>query len=464
MRKLLLPAMLVLAGCVSTPGYRAPDAVPAPRRTAPALGGSTPTPDPIGAELFNDTTLTRLLGEAVTGNFDLQSAVARVRSAQSTRRTSAFDFAPTVTAVAGVSRRRIASATFGGTFVIPDQTLFDVGAELSWEVDLFGRLRQQHQARGALVAAADADRRGVQVSLASAFAATYFELRGDQARLAVARRNAENQERSLDVVRERLDAGRGTGLDTERAAAQFRSTMARIPSLEARIRSAQLRLEALAGRARVEPDPALAALAPLPALPDTLVPGDLASIVRRRPDVASAERSYAAQRALSGAAKRDYLPKLSVNGNAGYTSLTFDSIGAAGTSRFSIGPVLSWPLLNLGRVKARADVASADEAAAGARYQGIALAARQEISAALVTYHASRHRLTDLGAAATASRKAAELARLRFESGIADFLQVLDAERTTLDAEDQFVLGQVEAATALVNVYRAMGGPWATVP
>lgn len=458
MRKAIV-LLVAAAGCAPAPAYRAPATVPAPAPVVAATpaGPAVPVAD---AALFGDAVLQRLIERSLAGNFDLRAAAARLRAARASRFASTLDFAPTVTGVAGYTRRRIASATFGGAFTIPDQDLFDVGAELSWELDLFGRLRQQWQAQGALREAAAEDVRGVAVALVADVAGTYFELRGAQARLAVAEENAGNQQQSARVVRERLDAGRGTALDTERAEAQLRGTLARIPPLQARVRQLQLQLDLLAGRAPGSPDAELVARAALPALPDSVAAGDLPTVVRRRPDVASAERAYAARRALTGAARREYLPRVSVNGSAGFTSLTFDSIGATGTGRFSIGPVISWPLLNLGRVKARADLASAVEAEAGARYAGAALNAQREIEAALVEYRARVARLGDLDRAAVASTAAAKLARLRFEAGIADFLQVLDAERVQLEAADQLEAARAEAALGLVAVYRALGGGW----
>ncbi len=460
-----LALLLLAAACAPAPAYRAPETVPVPRAPLPsgAPAPASASSAEIGAEIFADSTLSRIIRETVVGNLDLQAAEARVRGARAARFGSTLDFGPTITGSAGYTRRRLPSAQFGGAFTLPDQNLYDAGADLSWEVDLFGRLRQQWQARGALVGAAEEDRRGVQVALAAEVARTYFELRGTQARLRVAEQNAENQRHTLDVVRQRLDAGRGTALDTERAQAQLRTTLARIPLLASAVRTAQWRLDVLAGRPP-QSSGALLAPAALPVLPDTIRPGDLDSLVRRRPDVASAERSYAALRAVTGAARREYLPRVAVNGSAGFTSLTLDSLGKSGTSRFSIGPVISWPLLNLGRVRSRVEIAAADEAAAAARYRLAALGARQEIESALLDYQARLRRLADLRAAAKASGSAAELARLRFEGGIANFLQVLDAERTTLDAEDQLALGETEAATALVAVYRAIGGPWTRAP
>ncbi|HEU5040998.1 MAG TPA: TolC family protein, partial [Gemmatimonadales bacterium] len=362
------------------------------------------------------------------------------------------------------TRQRLAGATFPGLGTFPDQDLWDVGAVAYWEIDVFGRLRRNLQGQTALVGSAQEDFRFVEILFTSELAGAYFDLRGAQEQLAVARRNAENQRRSLEVTQQRLDAGRGTAFDTERARAQLSSTLAAIPSLEARVASAQYRIGVLVGR-----PPAVMAgelesegFIPPPPLVGAVASPD--SLVRLRPDVAAAERRLAAETAFVGAATAEYLPRLTVSGQAGYTAPDLDAIGNTGTSRYSVGPVISWPALNLGRVKARADAAKAREAEARARYEQAVLSALRDVETSLVTYRKSRSRLDQLGQAAEASERAAELARLRFEGGVADFLQVLDAERTQLDAQDQLARGRTETVSAYVDLYRALGGTWPLTP
>jgi outer membrane protein TolC len=149
---------------------------------------------------------------------------------------------------------------------------------------------------------------------------------------------------------------------------------------------------------------------------------------------------------------------LSVGGTLGFTSTAFDSLGRSGSGRYAVGPVITWPAFNLGRVKAQADAARALEAEARARHEQTLLLAREDVATARVAYSKARERLTELTAAADASNRAAELARLRFEGGVADFLQVLDAERSLLAAQDQLAQGRTDTITALVAVYRAIGG------
>jgi outer membrane protein, multidrug efflux system len=477
------PAVLlavVLTACAGAPAYRPPP-VPVPAQfrepadppVAPAGSpGATPrtaVPPDSGAavsvpadttawRVLGDSTLDRLLGELARANLDVRAAEARVRGARAARTETSLDLAPTVTFGGGYTRQRLAGATFpigGGTF--PDQSIWDAGFDASWELDLFGRLRRNVQARGAFVSVAQEDLRDLRVSLTAELARAYFELRGAQERLAVARRNAENQQRTFQLTKDRLDAGRGTAFDTERAQAQLAFTLASIPALESAVAEAQYRIGVLVGR-----PPAVVAAelapAPLPAFPAATSITAADSVIRRRPDVASAERRVAAQRALVSAARADYLPRLSVGGSAGFAASRFDSLTERGTFRYAVGPVITWPALNLGRVKARVDQSRAVAEEAEAFYGQTVLLAQQEVETALSRYRTARERVTQVQSAAAASERAAELARLRFTGGVADFLQVLDAERTQLDAEDQLARSRTDAATAYAALYKALGG------
>lgn len=465
---------LLVNACASAAPYRAPDVrvpaafqqrldslgVTALPRTVPVTAASDTLPA-VGEywQALGDSVLNQLLDRALRDNLDVEAARARIRGARASRTGAALDFVPTVTAVAGYTRQRLAGASFpigGGAF--PDQDIWDAGFDASWELDLFGRVRRGVQARGALVGAAEEDLRDVRVSLAAELARVYFELRGAQEQLAVAERNAENQRRTLALTRERLEAGRGTAFDTDRAQAQLSITLSSIPSIEARVAAAQYRLGVLAGRPPAEAAVALRRSAAIPPLPATVAVAAPDSLIRRRPDVAAAERRVAAEHAFVGSARADFLPRLSVGGSAGYSSADFGGLGDRGTFRYAVGPLISWPALNLGRVKARVDVARALEAEARAQYDQTVLRALEEVETGLVRYRTSLERVSRIEEAAAASRRAAELARLRFTGGVTDFLQVLDAERTQLEAEDQLAQGRTDAAITYAALYKALGG------
>ena len=486
MRNSVLMAV-ILAGCVRAPGYQPPDVRVAPTYGAVASASATrdgesllaerasrdgaqPTPSarfttdiaatPFWREL-GDTTLSQLIEAALRANSDVRVAEARLGGARASRRLATLDLLPTVTAAGSALRQRQSVAlTPGLSSQLPQQDVWDVGFDASWEVDLYGRLGRAVGARSALVASAEHALEDVQVSLAAEVARTYVELRGAQRQLEVARRNAENQRRTVALTEDRLAAGRGTAFDTERAKAVLALTLATTPTIEAQIAADRERLGVLLGRGSEALPPALADAAPPPRLPDTVRVGSPAQLVRRRPDVMSAERQLAGQSLLVGSARAEYLPRLTIGASAGYTATSFDALARTGTSRVLVGPVLSWPLLDIGRVRERVGVAEAREDEARAEYRAIVLRAVAETESALVAYDRAHARLAILTEAVRASTAAAALAQERFEAGLTDFLQVLDAQRTLLDAENQLAEGYTAAATALIAVYKATGGTW----
>src|SRR5436309_2548535 len=373
MRSAILLAFVALYGCATAPGYRSasvrpPQAFretsgdPQPATTAPegphALTPSPESPHPLSPspvgrggtqdesavlvdywDQLGDTTLSRLVGEVLRGNLDVRSARARVSAARSDRIRSVLDLTPSATVSAGYARQRLSSASFpGASGILPDQNVWDTGVNASWDLDLFGGIRHTVQARGALADAAQEDLRDVQVSLTAEVARAYFELRGAQEQLEVARRNAENQRRTFDLTKQRLDAGRGSSFDTERAQAQLSSTLASIPAREAQVAAAQYRIGTLVGRAPTEVARELEQIGQLPRLPEVTSIGAPETVVRYRPDVASAERFAAAQGALVGAAKASYLPRLTIGGSVGYAAPDFNSVGNQGTLRYVVGP------------------------------------------------------------------------------------------------------------------------------
>ena len=430
-----------------------------------AVGQSAQYSTALSSEPFwrqiGDPTLARLIEEALRTSTNVDAAEARLTGARASRRVSAYDLAPSVTAIGSATRQRASIAQGPGlTSQLPQRDLYDVGFDASWELDVFGRVNRTVNAYGTLATSAEYGLRDVQVSLAAEVARTYFELRGAEQQLAVARRNADVQRRTLSLTEDRLAAGRGNAFDTERAKSALQLTLAAIPVVESRIAADQNRIATLLGRAPGTLPADWLAGGSLPTLPDTVRIGSPEQLVRRRPDVLGAERQFAAQSLFVGAAQADYLPRLSLAASAGYAATTFDSLSRRGTSRIVAGPVITWPLLDLGRVKARVDVAHAQEDEAKAAYSATVLRAMEETETALVTYDRAHARLALLNEAVRASTRASELAQQRFDAGLTDFLQVLDAQRTLLDAENQLAQAHTFAATALVAVYKAVGGTW----
>jgi len=310
------------------------------------------------------------------------------------------------------------------------------------------------------VGAAAATLQDARVSVIAEVARDYFILRGLQDQLALTQRNADNQFSSLKLTRNRLEAGRGNELDTSRAEAQWQTTLASIPSLQATIATTCYRLSVLTGRQPTTLSAGLATLAPMPALPPLNAIGSPEALLRRRPDVRVAERRLAASTARVGVAMGDLFPKVTLVGDVGYFAPTFGDFGQSEARSFSVGPSISWAAFDLGRVRARISSSKALTDAALASYESAVLGALEDTEGALISYGRSQSRRDALKIAAAASDRAADLARKRFEGGLIDFLEVLDAERTALSAELLLSQSRTDAATSLIAVYKALGAGW----
>ncbi len=440
----LLALAAGLAGCAVGPNYVKPDSQVAPQFEG-ARDGAFSTADAQGKfwTQLGDDTLNQLVDEALQ---------ARLVEARALRREAGFDLAPTVTAAGGYTRERL-PALESPTGTLLQGQLYDAGFDAFWELDFFGRVRRGLEARHAEVEGAEASLRDAQVSVTAEVARSYFELRGAQTQLAVARRNVDNQRETAGLTQVRLDAGRGTELDTSRARSQLSTTLATIGPLQAQVARSIHRLAVLTGR---EPNALNDLLTPpreLPDLPQITAVGDPAALLRRRPDIRVAERSLAASTARVGVAIGDLFPKVTFTGNFTYTATEPAYLGQASTRGYVIGPAISWPAFDLGRVRAQiaGSRARADVALAG--YEQTVLRAAR-----------TRDSLKDAQDAARESLTAARIARTRYEGGMVDFLEVLDAERTQLAAEDRLAQVRTDAATSLIAVYKALGGGWEMAP
>jgi outer membrane protein, multidrug efflux system len=456
-------ALAVLAAlasaCAVGPDYRPPR----PETDAAFAGQSlletsADAPDAQWWKRFGDPLLDQLVGDALVANHSIAAAEARLKEARAARREQAWNFLPTPTARASASSERQSLGGTPGAVPSPrEYDLYEAAFDASWELDLFGRVRRGDQAARATLAAAHASRDDLRLSVVAELARNYFELRGAQQQLAVAERNAGNQQRALDLVKARLDAGRGTALDTARAEAQIETTLASVPPLETAVARARHRIEVLVGKRPGQLTEVLSKPAPLPGLPDTLSIADPASLLRRRPDLRVAERQLAATSARIGVAMADLFPRLTLNGSLGLKALDFDALDDGGNDFRRFGPSLTWAFLDIGHVQQRIRAAGARHEAAYANYEQAVLLALEDVENALSAFARERRREQHLAAAARASVLAADLATQRFEGGIADFLTALDAYRTALEAEDRLAASQTTAATALVSLYKSLG-------
>ncbi len=457
--KLLLPILVAtsLAGCAVGPSYQAPRTFESATisNTNSVSTGTVVTNWWFG---FNDATLNRLVTLAATNNMDLRLAESRLREARALWTAARFDFAPTITSDNFYNNSQASIATQ------PNKSrrertleLYRVGFDATWELDLWGRVRRSVEAARATVEAVSASRADVLVSVQAEVAANYFALRGVQAQLDVAHRNATNQADIVKLAEALRDGGEGTQLDVARAKSLMNATLATIPPLEAAQEQAIHRLSVLCGVVPTTWRGELIEPHALPAPPTEIAIGDPKELLRRRPDVRAAERSLAAATARIGVEVGDLFPALTFVGSVGLQANHPGDLGKSGTSAWGFGPHLSWAALDLGRVRQRIKAASARAEESLIVYEKTVLLALEETENSLVTFGRERQRLEYLRASERAAAEAVELARQRYQDGVADFLSVLDAERTLLDLQEQLVQSETRTATSLVAVYKALG-------
>ncbi|MBD2842876.1 efflux transporter outer membrane subunit [Erythrobacter rubeus] len=413
---------------------------------------------------LGEDDLNTLIAETFANNLNRAEAEANLRASRAVLRLQKRNFLPNGDFSASAQRQGISenAQAFPGFGSIPDFDLYDVGFDAAWEIDLFGRLAGQRDAAAADLQADIATRDDLLVSLAAETASTYVTLRGAQEQLAVAERNAENQRATYDLTEVLREGGRGTKLDTERARAQLDLTLATIPPLRALIDQSIFRLSVLTGRQPTALLNQLIESEDLPSMPALVAVGDASKLLRRRPDIRRAERELASASELVGVAAADFFPTVSITGSVGLSAQSVGDLPESNSLAFGVGPQLIWNILDFGRIRARVDQADELSVAAAARYQQTVLLALEETESALSSYTNELEREVLLRDSAEASQEAARLARLRYQNGVDDFLQVLDSERVALENETQHVVSRTQTFISLIAIYKALGGGWQT--
>ncbi len=445
---------LTIGGCTLRP-YHPPQVEPAALKNADPALFAPQAYDPQWWRQFDDPVLDGLQTAALTSNQDLRIAISRVRQARAVFDDVALDRFPIVTAGASVDKRE--QAVPGFTEKPISTTTYQAGFDAFWEIDVFGRVRSAVRAAAATAEGLEATLEDVRVSVAAEVARNYFELRGLQQQLAVVERSLANQQETLRLTRVRRDAGIGEEQDVASATARVAAIQSSLPPLHAAIAEREHRLAVLTG---VRPGALTADLSPraYPPLAKALPLGDPAALLRRRPDVRAAERRLAAATAREGVAAADLFPRITVTGFLGLLAGRGSLFGTADSKAWAVTPALSWAAFDLGSARARLRGAGAATEESAAAFEQSVLLALEETENALVSYRTQQQRLVSLTDQARESARAASIARTRYREGLADFLQLLDAERTQLDAEESVAEAEAGVFTSVVAVYKSLGG------
>jgi outer membrane protein, multidrug efflux system len=470
MRKLMrwpmYAALAVLAGCATVgPDYKLPEgaALRKPAAQAPFASAaeaalrSEPLP-PNWWRLYQDPALDALVAKAFAANTDLRAAAANLARARAVQQEVAGAADPVIGVSGAPAYGRASAAAKGLPHALADGYSHDAGITVSYQLDLFGRIRRGVEAAGADREAAEAALDLARVTVAADTARAYVDACGARHQLAVARQSVGLQERFVELTQRRIRAGRGTALDDTRARAQLEQLRAALPPLLAQTRTAQFRLAALTGRAPAEMADSELACTAAPRLTQAIPVGDGAQLLRRRPDIRGAERSLAAATARIGVATSELYPSVSLGLSAGSTG-PLDSFGAGNALRWSLGPLISWTLpTNAGH--ARVAEAEAGTAAALARFDGIVLNALRETESAMTVYARELDRNAALRAAREQSALAAQQSHRLYEAGKIDFLSVLDADRTLAAGDSALAASDAQVAADQVALFLALGGGW----
>jgi multidrug efflux system outer membrane protein len=413
---------------------------------------------------LNDDPLSQLIDEALAYNHDIRIAIANVEKARAISTGTEFDRLPTIEGNASAKRSHLSNDGPSGSFSSRNVTAYDAGFDAVWEADLFGRVSQRIARNDASYQARVADLKATYITIAAEVARSYIELRGAQHQLDVGLRNANNQRETLRLTQRLTDKGSGTELDISRATTQLELTESSLKPLEAQINATINRLSVLLGKTPDALKELLKLKKPLPSIPESISVGNAIDLFKRRPDILSAERELAASVAQYNIDVADLYPVVTLEGSIGFLATSFASLGTGGAFNYVFGPAINWSILDLGHVQSRIDASDAQTRASLAQFEKTVLIALEEIDTAMVNFSREEQRRDHLFKAAASSAKAANIAKRRFEAGIDSFLDVLDAERTLLEAENLLALSEVKTALDLITIYKALGGGWETAP
>lgn len=458
---LLCLAGLPLAGCAVGPDYATP-ALRLPTAWS-SDHHSRPKPPQLSHWWRNlkDPLLDALIAEAVDGNLDVAAAKARIREARATRRQAVGALFPTITGSGTATESRTATSATGGFDVSPTTySQYQAGFDASWELDLFGANRRAVEAASYGVDAAEDDLRATLLTLVGDVASYYIDARAYQARAALARRTGASQRQTAALTERKLAAGSASAVDSEKANALAASTEATIPTYEASYQQQVHRLGVLLGRdpAALAARMAKATTIPAPRLP--LPKGIPADVLTTRPDVRKAERQLAQYTAKIGQAEAALYPDVSLSGSVSTTALKLGDLGKTSTIGWSIGPSVSVPIFNGGKLAAAVEIAESQRDEYHLAWRSAVLSALEDVENAIVNLDQERLRIGSLADSAKRYGEAARLSRALYETGSNTFLDVLDAERSQFSAEDSLLASRANVAKYYVALAKALGGGW----
>lgn len=453
-------ASCVLAGCNLGPAYQRPKTpTPAQYRFDDGPAQAESMADLKWWQVFDDPALQALIREAIANNLDLQVAAARVEEARARAGIAKSFLYPNVNGGATYAVRQASSAPATTDDPEGDTTHQNAvyGFQLSWELDLFGRIRKEKEAALAIVLATEQGRRGVMVTLVGDVATNYFLLRELDYQLQISRDTLVLNDQTVAYFRNRLEGGVSNRLELDNAVANRAQTAAAIPDIERQIGIVENAIAMLLGRL---PGPVTRAGASTPELPPAIPAGLPASLLERRPDVLQAEELLVAANADVGAAKALFYPQINLTGFLGGVSGDLTTFLGGEGAVWSLATGLLQPIYNGGRIKSNYEAMQARYVAAVGEYKKAALNGYRETANALITIQKLAQIRVEIQSAVTVLQDAADLSRARYDSGLATYLEIILADQALF--RQQILLAQTQGAElrARAELYRALGGGW----
>jgi len=411
---------------------------------------------------LNDRLLDELIAQAVECNLDVAAAKARIREARATRRQSVGALFPTLTGSGSATDNRTGATSTGGLENPAAATYgqYQAGFDASWELDLFGANRRAVEAASYGVDAAEDDLRATLLTLIGDVASDYIDARAYQARAALARRAGASQRQTAALTERKLNAGSASAVDSAKADALAAGTEATIPTYEATYQQQVHRLGVLLGRDPTALAARMAKTMPIPAPRLPLPKGIPADVLSTRPDVRKAERQLAQYTARIGQAEAALYPDVSLSGSVATTALKLGDLGKSSTIGWSIGPSVSVPIFNGGKLQAAVEIAQAQRDEYHVAWRSAVLSALEDVENAIVNLSQERLRIKSLSESARRYGEAARLSHALYETGSSAFLDVLDAERSQFSAEDSLLASRATLAKDYVALAKALGGGW----
>jgi NodT family efflux transporter outer membrane factor (OMF) lipoprotein len=494
---------LALPGCTVGPNFVPPKPVVTragfwPRAGSQEVRPSATEPQPIDTNwwiVFGDPELTRLEARLATDNLDLATYLARLSESRAQLGVTGAEALPTLQADGSYTRERTSEKGVlslfggsggGGSFAsqgssangtsgrqggIPTSStgstlqpfdLFQYGFDASWEIDIWGHVRREVEAARASVQAAQEEARDTLVSAEAELARDYVELRSTQQQIKITEADLKSFKTTLKLTSERSAAGLSGALDVSTARGEVASAQATLPSLLAQQVQLLNAICLLLGQPPGALDAELATPEAIPPVPPVVPVGLPSELVRRRPDIRAAEAQLRAATADVGVAVADFFPQISLTGSFGLQALQIKTLGSWAARQYGFGPTISLPIFEGGKLRATLRLRKAQEREAAITYRRTVLAAFGDVSNALTSYDQEQTRRVALQEATAADQRSLMLATQRYREGIDSFINVLDAERSLLQSEQQLTTSTATVSTDLVALYKSLGGGWQT--